>query len=320
MRKILTISLICLLLSGCSSPLSEQPVSSPVTSESSQEANLPPGETGEAAETPQVEALPPVETRPPETDYTPAFAGQTRIAGVTTQAALTHQLITSELDQPWGIVSAPDGRFFVTEKSGSLRIIEQSQISSPIGGFPALQTSGQGGLLDLALSPDFANDRLIYFTFSESSPEGAVTAVGYGRLSQDESVLEDFTTIFRALPYYAGAGHFGSRLAFAADGSLFVTTGDRQSDDTRMKAQALDNGYGKVLHLTSAGEPVADYFPDQPDAWQEIYSYGHRNLQGLAIDPRSGDIWVSEMGPRGGDELNLILRGKTTAGRWSVMA
>lgn len=312
MRKTLTISLICLLLIGCSSPASEppaadQPGSPAVTSESSQAETIPPGEKGE---TPQSEGLPPVETRPPETDYAPAFAGQTRINGVKTQATLRHQLITQELDQPWGIVSAPDGRLFVTEKSGSLRIIERSDISPPIGGFPAIQSSGQGGLLDLALSPDFANDRLIYFTFSESGPEGAVTAVGYGRLSQDETVLEDFTTIFRALPYYAGSGHFGSRLVFAEDGTLFVTTGDRQSDDTRMKAQALDNGYGKVLHLTTSGEPVADYFSDQPDAWQEIYSYGHRNLQGLAIDPRNGDIWVSEMGPRGGDELNLILPGK----------
>lgn len=309
MRKILTLSLIFLLLLGCASPAverpaTEEPAFSPETGEPSSDADLPP------TETPQAETLPPVETRPPEADYAPAFAGQTRIGGVKTKVSLKTEIITAQLDQPWGIVSAPDGRLFVTEKSGSLRIIDHSDISPAIGGFPAIQTSGQGGLLDLALSPDFSSDRLIYFTFSEASPQGAVTAVGHGRLSQDETVLEDFTVIFRALPYYAGSGHFGSRLAFADDGTLFVTTGDRQSNDTRMKAQELDNGYGKVLHLSPSGDPAGDYFPDQPEAWREIYSYGHRNLQGLAIDPQTGDIWVSEMGPRGGDELNLILPGK----------
>lgn len=253
----------------------------------------------------------PFETTPPNTTYQPVSADQTRAPGAITQTAYTVTILTDKLISPWAIITLPDGRFLITEKAGALRIMTaDGTLSEPIGGFPAVDDRGQGGLLDVALSPDFETSRMLYFTLAESTDQGSLTAVGRGRLSDDETVVENFEIIWRAIPYFDNSAHFGSRLAFDRDGNLFVTTGERSDLSTRPNAQLLDNGHGKVVHITPDGDPVADNpFIGVDGALPEIYSYGHRNVQGLAINPDTGEVWISEMGPRGGDELNLIKSG-----------
>ncbi len=254
-----------------------------------------------------------VESRPPEADFTPEFPDQTRAPALKTDSEYEILLLQDTLDAPWAITALPDQRMVITEKGGSLRIYdpEANQLSDPIGGFPEVDSRSQGGLLDVAPTPDFETSGKLYFSFAESTAEGSVTAVGYGTYREGETSLEDFTTIFRALPYYDNSMHFGSRLLFTPEGTILLTTGERSDGATRNRALELDNGYGKVLHLTAEGEAVPDGpFADQDGAWPEIYSFGHRNIQGLAIEPGTGNIWISEMGPRGGDELNLVLPGR----------
>lgn len=255
--------------------------------------------------------LPPVETNPPNTAYAPAFAGQTRAPGIVTETPYTVAILTADLKSPWAVTALPDGRLLITEKAGALRIVTtEGQVSRTIGGFPQVDDRSQGGLLDVAPAPDFTTSRMIYVTLAERTSQGSVTAVGRGRLSDDESRIENFEIVWRALPYYNNSMHFGSRLAFDQAGNLFVTTGERSDLATRPKAQLLDNGYGKVVHITPDGDPVTgNPFIATSGALPEIYSYGHRNVQGLAIHPLTGDVWISEMGPRGGDELNKIIAG-----------
>ena len=254
----------------------------------------------------------PVETKNPETSYQPSFVGQTRIKGIKTNTNLEVSIITDQLKQPWGISNFIDDRFLVTQKQGSLLIVNRDgTLSEPIVGFPSLETNSQAGLLDVVISPNFKENRHIYFTYSEKSEQGSVTAVGYGRLSEDETKIEDFQTIYRALPYFNNGLHFGSRIVFDKEGNLFVSTGERSSLETRLMAQELDNGYGKIVHLTATGKPVSD-------SQLEIYSFGHRNVQGLAIHPETHELWASEMGPKGGDELNRIEFGKNYG--WPVIS
>jgi len=255
--------------------------------------------------------LPPVETRPPNTAYKPAFDGQTRAPGIATSTPYTVKILTNNLKSPWAITTLPDGRLIVTEKAGTLRIVTtDGQVSRAIGGFPQVDDRSQGGLLDVAPAPDFLSSRMIYVTLAERTRQGSLTAVGRGRLSDDESQVENFEIIWRALPYYNNSMHFGSRLAFDRAGNIFVTTGERSDLATRPNAQLLDNGYGKVAYITPDGDPVpGNPFIGVTGALPEIYTYGHRNVQGLAIHPITGDVWISEMGPRGGDELNLIKSG-----------
>jgi|AGTN01.2.fsa_nt_gi Glucose/sorbosone dehydrogenases len=255
---------------------------------------------------------PPVETRNPNTDYKPAFDGQTRIAGVKTTTPYEVQIIAQGLSSPWAVTTLPDGRLIITQKAGTMRIATTSgSVSESITGFPPVDDRNQGGLLDVAPAPDFEKSRMLYFTFAEKMPQGSLTAVGKGRLSTDEREIENVEVIYRALPYYDNSMHFGSRIIFDADGNIFVCTGERSDMATRPKSQLLDNGYGKVVHITPNGDPVAgNPFLSTAGALPEIYSFGHRNPQGLDIHPVTGDLWVSEMGPRGGDELNLIQPGK----------
>mgnify|MGYP001051241265 CR=1 FL=1 len=265
--------------------------------------------------TPQVhntQEHPPVETEKPNTNYKPAFEGQTRIAGVKTNAPYEVTIISDKLSSPWAVTSLPDGRLAITEKAGTLRIATiNGGPSNPIKGFPEVDDRKQGGLLDVAPAPDFESSRMLYFTFAEKTPQGSLTAVGKGKLSNDEKQIENFQVIYRAIPYYDNSMHFGSRLVFDNNGNIFVSTGERSDLETRPKAQLLDNGYGKVIYITPEGEPVAgNPFINTPNALPEIYSYGHRNPQGLAIHPLTQELWMSEMGPRGGDEINLIKPGK----------
>ena len=258
---------------------------------------------------------PPVETEAPNANYKPAFEGQTRINGVKTKTPYEVTVISQGLSKPWAVTSLPDGRLLITEKEGNLRIASTAGVvGDRITGFPEVDSRSQGGLLDVAPAPDFQTSRMLYFTlaeYSKNKSEGSLTAVGRGKLSANESKIEDFEIIFRAIPYFNNSMHFGSRLVFDNKGNLFVSTGERSDMKTRPGAQLLDNGYGKVVYITTEGKPVAgNPFINTANALPEIYSYGHRNAQGLDIHPATGDLWLSEMGPRGGDEINIIKAGK----------
>lgn len=256
--------------------------------------------------------LPPVETEKPNSDYKPAFEGQTRINGVKTKTPYEVKVIADGLSSPWAVTSLPDGRLVITEKAGTMRIVTSTgNVSKKITGFPEVDDRNQGGLLDVAPAPDFESSRMLYFTFAERKPQGSLTAVGKGKLSTDEGKVENFQVIYRAIPYFDNSMHFGSRIVFDKNGNIFVSTGERSDLRTRPNAQLLDNGHGKVIHITPDGKPVeGNPFINTAGALPEIYSYGHRNAQGLDIHPVTGELWLSEMGPRGGDELNLIKPGK----------
>ena len=254
----------------------------------------------------------PVETQSPNTDYSPAFPGQTRVAGVHTSMPYEGRVISKDLDHPWGIVSLPDGRFLITEKPGTMRISDTAgQLSGPITGIPAVNSSGQGGLLGLALDPEFTSNRVVYWTFSESTPGGNCTSVAKGTLSADERSIQNATIIYRATPAYNGTLHYGGRILVDRSGNLIVSTGERSDLVTRPQAQQLNSALGKVLRITKDGQAATgNPFAGRPDARAEIYSYGHRNVQSLAFHPVTGELWEGEFGPRGGDEINRIAPGK----------
>lgn len=242
-------------------------------------------------------------------EYQPAFAGQTRIKGVKTTTAYSVEVINSDLSRPWGIINLPDGRFLITSKSGYLNIVSaDGKTISKVEGLPKVDDNGQGGLLDVALDPDYQTNRMIYWTFSEPASGGNHTAVAKGKLSADEKRIENPTVIFRALPTYDGDKHYGSRLVFDQEGSLFVSTGERSDREMRPYAQKQDAYLGKILKITKDGKPAAGN-PNIPGWKSEIYATGLRNPQGMAIDHK-GQLWDAEMGPRGGDEINLIQPGK----------
>lgn len=252
----------------------------------------------------------PVEKKSPNTEYKPAFAGQTRIAGVKTSTAYEGQVLTKDLSSPWGITSLPDGRFLITEKKGSMRIANNTgTLSDKITGIPKVNDNGQGGLLGVTIDPDFASNRMVYWVFSENVSGGSVTSVAKGKLSADEKKIEGATVIYRALPAYNGDLHYGGRILFDKSGNIFISTGERSDKVTRPQAQLTNSGLGKVIHITKDGKAVADG-PFSGKERPELYTYGHRNVQGLAIHPTTGDLWENEFGPRGGDELNRIEAGK----------
>jgi glucose/arabinose dehydrogenase len=225
----------------------------------------------------------------------------------TQSGSIAVQVVASDLDDPWAVAFLPDGRMLVTQRSGRIRIVTRNgEVSAPIAGVPAVYSSGQGGLLDIALAPDFATSRLVYFSFGEPGDGGATTAVARARFADDR--LQDTTVIFRAVPRTGGGAHFGSRLAFGRDGTLFVTTGDRFQFDP---AQDLSGHLGKVLRINGDGSVPADNpFVGRSGVRPEIWSYGHRNVEGAAIHPGTGKLWTHEMGPAGGDELNITEAGR----------
>lgn len=256
------------------------------------------------------DSLPPVETKPPNSTYKPAFSGQTRIAGVKTKTPYEGKVITSDLKNPWGIAALPDGRFLITQKGGTMRIATTNgQLSGDITDLPAANSSGQGGLLGLAPDPQFETNRMVYWVFSEPLPENH-TAVAKGKLSADEKRIENATVIYRAMPAYNSNLHYGGCVIFDKAGYLIVSTGERSDLETRPKAQDLKTALGKVLRITKDGQAApGNPFMGRSDALPEIYSYGHRNVQGLAFHPQTGDLWECEFGPLGGDELNRIQPG-----------
>lgn len=213
------------------------------------------------------------------------------------------------LDTPWSLAFLPDGRMLVTERAGRMHVVSPSgQVSSPLDGVPAVHARGQGGLLDVVVSPDFARDGRIFFSFAEPTRDGARTAVASARLNLEAMRLEDLRPVFAQRDDPGGGHHFGSRLAFAPDGSLFVTLGDRNT--RRELSQALDSHLGKIVRIRPDGSvPPDNPFVGRAEALPEIWSIGHRNVQGAAIHPETGALWANEHGPRGGDEVNVVKAG-----------
>ncbi|AQR60753.1 glucose dehydrogenase [Brevundimonas sp. LM2] len=280
------------------------------------------GANGQTAQTAQTEAEgAPIESRPANgVGQTPAFEGQTRAPGVRTEQALSTAVVASNLVHPWGLALLPDGRWLVTERPGRLRIISaEGQIGAPISGLPAVDARGQGGLLDVVLSPTFASDRTIFWSYAAPRDGGNATSVARGRLSDDGTSVTEVRVIFRALPTYDGDKHFGSSLAFSQDGKLFVTLGERSDKPMRPQAQQLGSHMGKVIRINADGSvPEDNPFVGQAGALPEIWSLGHRNVQGIAVQPGTGAIWTIEHGTKGGDELNLTEAGKNYG--WPIIA
>ncbi len=222
--------------------------------------------------------------------------------------------VAGGLEHPWAVAFLPGGGMLVTERPGRLRLVgADGQVGEPIAGVPEVYASGQGGLLDVALDPGFAENRRIYLSYSEPGEGGAGTAVARGRLG--EGRLEEVTVIFRQRPKVGGGNHFGSRLVFAPDGMLFVTLGERTQQD---RAQSLADHLGTVVRIAPDGSvPPDNPFVGRQGALPEIWSYGHRNVQGAALHPETGRLWTVEHGPRGGDELNLPAPGRNHG--WPVI-
>ncbi len=263
--------------------------------------------------------LAPVETQNPNTNYKPAFRGQTRIGGIKTKTPYTATVINSTLKNPWGIHVLPDGRFLVTEKGGTMRILKAGgEFDKQIAGLPAIVFKGQGGLLDVTIDPAFRTNRMIYWGYAEQAEGGSLLAIAKGKLSADESKVENVEVIYRATPAYKGTLQYGCRIVFDKAGNLFISTGERSGNDIRMKAQDLSAGIGKIIHITKAGKAVAGGpFAGKANALPEVYAYGIRNPDGLAWNPATGELWEAEFGPRGGDEINIIKPGRNFG--WPVV-
>ncbi|KQT64169.1 MULTISPECIES: PQQ-dependent sugar dehydrogenase [unclassified Aureimonas] len=224
---------------------------------------------------------------------------------------LQAKTFADDLDKPWAMEFLPDGSVIVTEKGGTMRLVSASgEVGEPIAGVPEVASGGQGGLLDVALDPGFAENRRLFFTWSEPGEGGNSTAAASAKLSVDGTSLEGVTKIFTQMPKYDGNKHFGSRIVFDGEGHIFIGLGERSDQPIRNRAKDLDNHLGKVVRLNLDGSVPSDNpFVNQAGAMPEIWSYGHRNIQGGARDPASGEIWFSEHGPKGGDEVNRIEKG-----------
>ncbi|MGV3624926.1 MAG: PQQ-dependent sugar dehydrogenase [Archangium sp.] len=216
-------------------------------------------------------------------------------------------VITSGLVNPWAVAFLPDGRFLVTEKGGALRYVTAAgEKSAPLNGVPSVETGGQGGLLDVVLAPDFATSSRVYFTYSEKDGDVAGTALATAILGAD--AVTEVKVLWRQTPKLTGGNHYGSRIVFSNDGKIFVAVGERNQRDL---SQKLDHAQGKVVRLNTDGTPVADNpFISTAGALKEIWSYGHRNIQGAALNPTTGELWTNEHGPMGGDEVNITRAGK----------
>ncbi|MDO9599920.1 MAG: PQQ-dependent sugar dehydrogenase [Azoarcus sp.] len=221
------------------------------------------------------------------------------------------------LEMPWGLAFLPDGRMLVTERPGRMRIVSLSgELSAPLAGVPEVQARGQGGLLDVVLSPAFATDRTVFFSFSQPTASGARTAVARAELDVDALQLRALKVVFAQKDEPSGNNHWGSRLVFGRDGNLFITLGDRFSH--RDRAQDLDSHLGKIVRIRPDGSvPPDNPFVGRKGALPEIWSYGHRNVQGAALHPVTGSLWAHEHGPQGGDEVNEVLAGRNYG--WPVI-
>ncbi len=266
------------------------------------------------ATTTQAQPNPPVETGPPNApDQKPAFPQQTRAPEEKLGVAFNVETLVTGLDHPWGLAFLPDGSKLVTERAGRLRILgADGKLSPAVTGLPAVFAEGQGGLFDVALDPDYAKNGLVYWTYAEPREGGNGTTAARGKLVLGAAPrLENVQVIWRQLPTMDSPLHFGGRLAFSRDGALFITTGERSIIPGRMQAQKLDAALGKVIRIRPDGAIPADNpYVGNPQAKPEIWSKGHRNLQGATINPWTGELWTVEHGAKGGDEINTPKAGK----------
>jgi glucose/arabinose dehydrogenase len=236
----------------------------------------------------------------------PALAAQDTRLVETEKGPVRVRVLAEGLEHPWGMDFLPDGRMLVTERPGRLRIVTmEGQVSAPLSGLPEITPQGQGGLLDVALHPDFAGNRLVYLSYAAEGPTGVGTEVARGRL--EGFALRDVEVIFKAMPKGQGGRHFGSRLVFDGKGHLYITLGDRGDMD---RAQDPGDHAGSIIRVNDdGGVPADNPFVGRNDARPEIFSWGNRNVQGAALHPRTGELWAHEHGPQGGDELNVIRAG-----------
>jgi len=244
----------------------------------------------------------------------PAFAGQTDAPLRRSDVAFDVVTIAKGLDSPWGLAFLPDGRMLVTEKPGRLRIVSDDGLVLPVAGLSSnFATAGQGGLLDVALDPDFASNHHIYWSFSEAQSNGSNnTAVARGTFVEGAMPrLEQVEVIYHQTPSLRSRAHFGGRLVFGRDGTLFITQGERSITEGRLQAQRLDGLLGKIVRINRDGSvPQDNPFVDHPGARPEIWSLGHRNVEAATLHPLTGELWEVEHGTRGGDEINIARKGK----------
>lgn len=255
----------------------------------------------------------PEEARAPESDYEPAFEQQTRAPTPASSEDWTTDTIAEGLEHPWALDFLPEGKMLVTERPGRLRVVgPDGVIGEPLSGVPEVDDRNQGGLLDVALSPDFASSRTVFLSFSEPHADGTTnTAVARARLSEDLGALEDVEVIFSQYPNVESTGHYGSRIVFQDAETMWVTLGDRQGDPVRKNAQDPTNLIGTVARIRTDGSvPAGNPFSDHGENAPELWSYGHRNIQSADRHPETGALWTVEHGPRGGDELNQPEAGK----------
>ena len=258
---------------------------------------------------------PGVDPRPPNAaGQTPAFPGQTRAPERKSNVAFDVVTVAEGLQNPWGMTFLPDGRMLVTERPGRLRIVAaDGKLSEPVAGLPAVDARNQGGLLDVTLDPGFASNHLIYWSYAEPRDGGLTnTAVARGRLVDEAAPrVEDVQVIFHQTPSLNSTLHYGSRLVWGRDGTLFVTLGERSITEGRMQAQRMDGLLGKIVRINSDGSiPKNNPFVRKKGVRPEIWSIGHRNIQGATYHPTRGELWEVEFGARGGDEINIARKGK----------
>jgi glucose/arabinose dehydrogenase len=269
-----------------------------------------------ASSEPSVETLPKIAA-----DQIPFFQQQTRVGAVHTTAPLDVKIITKALKFPWSLAFLPDGRMLVTEKPGNMRIVTSSgTVGAPITGLPPVKYRSNSGLLDVVLDPDFASTRSIFWVFVEPlTPTNFITSIAKGKLSVDETKLEDLKIIYRAYPSYTELRHNGAQLLFDKSGYLYACFGEHYDDVVRVLAQDLSSSIGKIIRIQKDGTAApGNPFAKTPGALPEIWSLGHRDPQGLAFNPLTGDLWESEHGPMAGDEINLIRAGYNYG--WPVIA
>jgi glucose/arabinose dehydrogenase len=245
--------------------------------------------------------------RPNVPEFEPAFPEQTRAPEQRSGVSLAVETIASGLEHAWGLALLPDGGYLVTERPGRLRVVApDGTLSDPVQGLPEVLARGQGGLLDVAVSPTFAEDRIIYWTYAKPVAQKSSTAAARGRLAEDGASVTDVQDVFVQDPPSPTTNHYGSRIIPDGSGHLFITTGEHQTQAERQYAQHLDKTYGKIIRINLDGTAPADNpFAGLTEAVPTIWSLGHRNIQGAALDA-DGQLWAVEHGPKGGDELNRI--------------